>query len=258
MAALAAASLNRDGVRHIVVVNRTPDRAAHLAAQYGGAAAPMESLARSVAEADLVVTCTGAQSYVLDASIVSVGSSGRLALVDLALPRDVDPAVRQIPGIHLVDLERVAADGSVRAAEVAQETDAVRRIVLAEVEAFAAGQRAEAVAPTVAALRVMAADVVAAELDRLRGKTPELDTKERAEVEQAVRRVVDKLLHVPTVRVKQLAGSPGGASYAEALRELFGLDPASVEAVEAIEAVESAEHVEAVASEAAGTTEESR
>jgi glutamyl-tRNA reductase len=253
MAALAAASLSRTGVRQLVVVNRTHERAEHLAAQYGGVAVPMADLGAVLADADLVVTCTGAPGYVLgptdlmsatgdpaktavEAAPSAPTLSGRgLALVDLALPRDVDPEVRDLPGVHLIDLERVAADGSAQAAGAAQEIAAARRIVFDEVEVYAAAQRADAVAPTVAALRVMASDVVRAELERLRGKTPGLDDKARTEVEQTVRRVVDKLLHVPTVRVKQLAGAPGGVSYAEALRELFGLDPASVEAVSTTE-----------------------
>ncbi|NUR57917.1 MAG: glutamyl-tRNA reductase [Catenulispora sp.] len=245
MAALAAASLNRAGVRHMVVANRTQERAEHLAAQYGGVAVPIDALLGSkngysvpaLGEADLVVACTGAPGYVITAEMLTRSAhSHPLALVDLALPRDVDPAVRALPGVHVIDLERVAEDGSAQAAGAAQEIAAVRELVLAEVEAYGAAQRGQAVAPTVAALRVMAADVVRAELERLRGKTPGLSDKDRAEVEQTVRRVVDKLLHVPTVRVKQLAGAPGGSSYAEALRELFGLDPASVEAVSAANA----------------------
>ncbi|MFD0630607.1 glutamyl-tRNA reductase [Catenulispora yoronensis] len=237
MAALAAASLNRAGVRHMVVANRTQERAEHLAAQYGGVSVPIEQIVPALGEADLVVACTGAPGHVITAEMLTRSAhSHPLALVDLALPRDVDPAVRTLPGVHVVDLERVARDGSAQAAGAAQEIAAVRDLVLAEVEGYAAAQRAEAVAPTVAALRVMAADVVRSELERLRGKTPGLADKDRAEVEQTVRRVVDKLLHVPTVRVKQLAGAPGGTSYAEALRELFGLDPASVEAVSAANA----------------------
>ncbi|NUP46488.1 MAG: glutamyl-tRNA reductase [Catenulispora sp.] len=234
MAALAAASLNRAGVRHMVVANRTQDRGEHLAAQYGGVSVPMDEIVPALGEADLVIACTGAPGYVISAEMLTRSAhSHPVALVDLALPRDVDPAVRALPGVHVIDLERVAQDGSAQAAGAAQEIAAVRDLVLAEVEAYAAAQRAESVAPTVAALRVMAAEVVRAELERLRGKTPQLTDKDRAEVEQTVRRVVDKLLHVPTVRVKQLAGAPGGSSYAEALRELFGLDPASVEAVSA-------------------------
>jgi glutamyl-tRNA reductase len=246
MAALAAASLNRAGVRHLVVANRTQERAEHLAALHGGVAVPIDEIVPALGEADLVVACTGAPGYVITGEMLSRSAhSHPLALVDLALPRDVDPAVRALPGVHVVDLERVAEDGSAQAAGAAQEIAAVRDLVLAEVEAYAAAQRAEAVAPTVAALRVMAADVVGAELERLRGKTPGLTDKDRAEVERTVRRVVDKLLHVPTVRVKQLAGAPGGSSYAEALRELFGLDPASVEAVSAANAAGTTNEVSA-------------
>ena len=246
MAALAAASLNRAGVRHMVVANRTQERAEHLAAQYNGVAVPMAEIVPALGEADLVVACTGAPGYVITGEMLNrAAHSHPVALVDLALPRDVDPAVRELSDVHVVDLERVAQDGSAQAAGAAGEIAAVRDLVLAEVEAYAAAQRADAVAPTVAALRVMAADVVRAELDRLRGKTPGLGDKDRAEVEQTVRRVVDKLLHVPTVRVKQLAGAPGGSSYAEALRELFGLDPASVEAVSAANAAGTTNEVSA-------------
>ncbi|MEZ0108888.1 glutamyl-tRNA reductase [Catenulispora sp. EB89] len=246
MAALAAASLNRAGVRHMVVANRTQERADHLASQYGAAAVPMAEIVPALGEADLVVACTGAPGHVITGEMLNrAAHSHPVALVDLALPRDVDPAVRELAGVHVVDLERVAEDGSAQAAGAAQEIAAVRDLVLGEVEAYAAAQRAEAVAPTVAALRVMAADVVRAELERLRGKTPGLSDKDRAEVERTVRRVVDKLLHVPTVRVKQLAGAPGGSSYAEALRELFGLDPASVEAVSAANAAGTTNEVSA-------------
>lgn len=246
MAGLAAASLNRAGVRHMVVANRTAERAEHLASQYNGGTVPIDEVVPALGEADLVIACTGAPGYVITGEMLNrAAHSHPVALVDLALPRDVDPAVRELAGVHVIDLERVAADGSAQAAGAAQEIAAVRDLVLDEVEAYAAAQRAEAVAPTVAALRVMAADVVRAELDRLRGKTPGLSEKDRAEVEQTVRRVVDKLLHVPTVRVKQLAGAPGGSSYAEALRELFGLDPASVEAVSAANAAGTTNEVSA-------------
>jgi glutamyl-tRNA reductase len=103
--------------------------------------------------------------------------------------------------------------------------------VCEEVEAFLSAARAAAVAPTVVALRSMAAEVVDAELSRLAGRVPELDDRDRREIEQTVRRVVDKLLHAPTVRVKELAAAPGGDSYADALRELFDLDPKAPQAI---------------------------
>ncbi|MFF5445809.1 glutamyl-tRNA reductase [Streptomyces sp. NPDC012888] len=153
----------------------------------------------------------------------------RLALLDLAMPRDIDAAVHRIPGVRLVDIESLAEASA--DAPMAADVDAVRGIVADEVAAFGAAQRAAHITPTVVALRAMAAEVVAAEVTRLDGRLPELDERQRAEVTQTVRRVVDKLLHAPTVRVKQLASEPGGAGYADALRELFDLDPQTVAAV---------------------------
>ncbi|MER5484555.1 glutamyl-tRNA reductase [Streptomyces sp. NPDC002812] len=153
----------------------------------------------------------------------------RLALLDLAMPRDIDAAVHRIPGVRLVDIESLAEASA--DAPMAADVDAVRAIVAAEVAAFGAAQRAAHITPTVVALRAMAAEVVAMEVARLDGRVPDLDERQRAEVTQTVRRVVDKLLHAPTVRVKQLASEPGGAGYAEALRELFDLDPQTVASV---------------------------
>ncbi|WP_455352292.1 glutamyl-tRNA reductase [Streptomyces sp. SYSU K217416] len=153
----------------------------------------------------------------------------RLALLDLAMPRDIDAAVHRIPGVRLVDIESLAEASA--DAPMAADVDQVRTIVADEVAAFGAAQRAAHITPTVVALRTMAADVVANEVARLEGRLPGLDDKERAEITQTVRRVVDKLLHAPTVRVKQLASEPGGAGYADALRELFDLDPLAVAAV---------------------------
>ncbi|MEW2418504.1 glutamyl-tRNA reductase [Streptomyces sp. NPDC046866] len=157
------------------------------------------------------------------------GAPVRLALLDLAMPRDIDAAAHRIPGVRLVDIESLAEASA--DAPMAADVDAVRGIVADEVAAFGAAQRAAHITPTVVALRAMAAEVVAMEVARLDGRLPELDQRQRAEVTQTVRRVVDKLLHAPTVRVKQLASEPGGAGYAEALRELFDLDPQTVASV---------------------------
>ncbi|MFE2311289.1 glutamyl-tRNA reductase, partial [Streptomyces sp. NPDC059411] len=157
------------------------------------------------------------------------GQPVRLALLDLAMPRDIDAAVHRIPGVRLVDIESLAEASA--DAPMAADVDAVRGIVAGEVAAFGAAQRAAHITPTVVALRAMAAEVVAMEVARLDGRVPDLDERQRAEVTQTVRRVVDKLLHAPTVRVKQLASEPGGAGYAEALRELFDLDPQTVASV---------------------------
>ncbi|AKJ11624.1 glutamyl-tRNA reductase [Streptomyces incarnatus] len=150
-------------------------------------------------------------------------------LLDLAMPRDIDAAVHRLAGVRLVDIESLAEASA--DAPMAADVDLVRRIVSDEVAAFGAAQRAAHITPTVVALRTMAADVVASEIARLDGRLPDLDERQRGEIRQAVHRVVDKLLHAPTVRVKQLAAEPGGAGYADALRTLFDLDPETVAAV---------------------------
>ncbi|WP_077801055.1 glutamyl-tRNA reductase [Streptomyces sp. JHA26] len=152
-----------------------------------------------------------------------------LFLLDLAMPRDVDAAVHRLTGVRLVDIESLAEASA--DAPMAADVDTVRRIVADEVAAFGAAQRAAHITPTVVALRSMAADVVAGEIARLEGRLPGLDDKHRAEITQTVKRVVDKLLHAPTVRVKQLAAEPGGAGYADALRTLFDLDQETVASV---------------------------
>ncbi len=152
-----------------------------------------------------------------------------LSLLDLAMPRDIDAAVHRLAGVRLVDIESLAEASA--DAPMAADVDQVRRIVSDEVAAFGAAQRAAHITPTVVALRTMAADVVASEIARLEGRLPGLDDKHRGEITQTVRRVVDKLLHAPTVRVKQLAAEPGGAGYADALRTLFDLDQETVASV---------------------------
>jgi glutamyl-tRNA reductase len=242
MSSLAAATLARAGVSELIIANRTQGRAERLAAtlaEYGARVVPFADVATALAQADLVVSCTGAAGIVLTAEEVAAAASKRagatpLALLDLAMPRDVDTRAHALDGVHVVDLETLAeAAARTAGAAGARDVEAVRRIVAQEVVSFGSAQRAAAITPTVVALRTKASEVVRAELDRLDGRLPELDARARAELAQTVNRVVDKLLHSPTVRVKQLAGEPGGASYAEALRELFELDPAAVQAVAA-------------------------
>ncbi|WNI17137.1 glutamyl-tRNA reductase [Actinacidiphila sp. ITFR-21] len=238
MSSLAAATLARAGVAGLTIANRTVERAERLAHALTEQGTPtraitMSEVADGLRTADIVVSCTGATGLVLTADELrtAVGARGGapLAVLDLAMPRDIDGAAHGLPGVTLVDIESLAAASA--DAPMAADVDQVRAIVSQEVAAFGAAQRAARITPTVVALRAMAADVVAGELARLDGRLPDLNDKQRAEITQAVRRVVDKLLHAPTVRVKQLAGEPGGAGYADALRELFDLDPLAVAAV---------------------------
>ncbi len=227
MSALVTASLVRAGVSDLVVANRGAERAGALAEAVGARAVALDQLETELHSADLVLSCTGAAGYVLDTALlarVQQARGGRpLVLVDLALPRDVDPAARALPGVTVVDLEDLAAalDGNGHTAQV----EAVRGIVAEEVAGYVAAGQAARVAPTVVALRTMADEVVAAELARFDARRGDLDPVLRSEVERTVRRVVDKLLHAPTVRVKELAAGPAGLAYAEALHALFDLDP---------------------------------
>jgi glutamyl-tRNA reductase len=152
-----------------------------------------------------------------------------ISIIDLALPHDVDPAVAALPGVTLINLADLAAD--LYDSDAGREVAEVRHIVTQEVAAFLAARRQASVTPTVVALRSMATSVVDAEMSRLDTRMPDLDPTQRAEVLQAVRRVADKLLHEPTVRVKELANETGAVSYATALAELFALDPDKVDAV---------------------------
>ncbi|MCF6526272.1 glutamyl-tRNA reductase [Streptomyces sp. JJ36] len=249
MSSLAATTLARRGATELVIANRTASRAERLAAGLAEEFGPgtrartvaVEDLTAELPHADVVVSCTGATGLVLTADAVrdalatrrasgaSAAAAPRLALLDLAMPRDIDAATHRLEGACLVDIESLAEASA--DAPMAADVDAVRGIVSDEVAAFGAAQRAAVITPTVVALRAMASDVVAAEMARLEGRLQGLDDKQRAEITQTVRRVVDKLLHAPTVRVKQLAGEPGGAGYADALRELFDLDPQAVAAV---------------------------
>ncbi|MFF9018341.1 glutamyl-tRNA reductase [Streptomyces sp. NPDC014870] len=240
MSSLAAATLARVGVSEIVIANRTAARADRLVqiltepGSTGVAARAVEMVAvgDELTRADIVVSCTGATGLVLTGDAVETAMAGRtapLALLDLAMPRDIDAAAHRMPGVRLVDIESLAEASA--DAPMAADVDQVRSIVSDEVAAFGAAQRAAHITPTVVALRTMAADVVAGEVARLEGRLPDLDDKQRAEITQTVRRVVDKLLHAPTVRVKQLASEPGGAGYADALRTLFDLDPETVASV---------------------------
>ncbi|WP_119728255.1 glutamyl-tRNA reductase [Thermomonospora amylolytica] len=232
MSGLAVATLARAGIGEIIVANRTFDRARRLAegAEAPARAIELADLTAALAEADLVISCTGATGLVIAAEQVPPAPHRRFFL-DLALPHDVDPAVGALPGVALAGLDDLRTAEEAAQALGPRAVEAVRRIVADEVAAFLSAARAAAVAPTVVALRSKAAEVVEAELARLAGRLPGLDDRDRAEIAQTVRRVVDKLLHAPTVRVKELASAPGGDTYAAALRELFDLDPKAPEAV---------------------------
>jgi glutamyl-tRNA reductase len=232
MASLAATSLHRAGVE-VTVANRTPDRAQRLADALGGSTVQLDGLAGALQTVDLAVACTGSLGHVLTEAQVESAQQARhfepLVLLDLALPRDIDPGVLGIHGVTLIDLEDLG--DLLRDASYEHDVEGVRRIVAHEVEGYLDARHSDRVTPTVVALRSRASQIVEAELARFDTRQVELDGSARTDVEQLVNRVVDKLLHAPTVRVRELAGEPDGDAYADALHRLFDLDPRVVEAV---------------------------
>jgi glutamyl-tRNA reductase len=238
MGALAAAHLLRAGAREIVVLNRSAEpgeRLAEKVREQGGAArsGPLSDLASELGAADVLLACTGAVGTVVAAEPVIAAVAGRpdrpLVVCDLGLPRDVEPAVAAVPGVRVVDL--VTLQKRLLHTEDEGSVAVARRMIAEEAQQYLAGQRSAEVTPTVTALRRRASEVVDAELLRLDSRLPELDEKTREELSRTVRRVVDKLLHTPTVQVKRLAEGPDGAGYAAALRTLFELDPQAAAAV---------------------------
>jgi glutamyl-tRNA reductase len=238
MGGLAAAHLRRAGVAEVVVLNRTPARAARLAEITAAAGTParsagLDAIPTALAGADVAVVCTGAIGAVVDRDALAAALAARdgrpLVVCDLGLPRDVDPAAAGLPGLTLVDLATLQAKLAGGAGGAA--VTAAQELVAEEAQAYLTAQRSAEVTPTVTALRRRAAEVIDAELLRLDAKLPGLDGGVRDEFSRTVRRVVDKLLHTPTVQVKRLAEGPDGDSYAAALRALFELDPQTPAAV---------------------------
>lgn len=224
MGALAATTAARQGAA-VTVLNRTLERAERLAARVGGRARPLIEGDKALAEADIVIASTGAVGRAVTlrrAADAQVLRGGRPQLyVDLALPHDVDFDVSKLTGVRRLGLQELGA--SLADTATAPAIEEARLIVAAEVTEFLAARAGDAVGPTVAALRDQAAEVVRGELERLHRRTPALTDLERIEIDKAVHRIVGKLLHAPTKRVKELAGEGAGVAYAAALSDLFDL-----------------------------------
>nr|MCW2727300.1 glutamyl-tRNA reductase [Aeromicrobium sp.] len=232
MASLAVRTLVDRGVDpvRIMVANRTYQRAHALVETFGVSAVRWQAMDVELSAADVLISCTGANGVVFDRDRIAQSSAGRpMSLIDLALPRDIDPQARELDGVDLVDLvvlSQLAANAEL-AADVAQ----VRQIVEAEVRTFLAAKAASHITPTVIALRTMATDVVASEMSRLESRLSHLPEDDRAAIRKALHRVAEKLIHTPTVRVQQLIDGPDDLTYADALADLFALDQSAVDAV---------------------------
>jgi glutamyl-tRNA reductase len=224
MGELAIRSLQRRGIRKVRVLNRSLERAARVASRIGAEFGPLDELGKGLAEADLVVASTGSTGVVVTQEAVKgaiAGGERSLFLLDLGVPRDVDPRTREIPDVGVADIddlrdalvdERVGVEG---------EVIKVRALVADETKKFATAKRAARLAPLIEALRERGEEVRAIELRRMASRLAHLSERDRETVEALTRGIVNKLLHDPVVRVKDLSGL--GGDYAKALAELFDL-----------------------------------
>ncbi|HWS38395.1 MAG TPA: glutamyl-tRNA reductase [Actinoplanes sp.] len=221
MGSLSVATLTRNGVGPIKITNRSQQRADRLAELYGATSVPFEDLDAVLAEVDIVVSATASTEPVLTRARLAKLTK-QLVVLDLAVPRDVAADAVDLPGVVVIDIDSLAR--SRRTGPAAAETAAVEQIVTGEVDSFLGWLRGAEIAPTVAALRTRAEEVVSAEMRKLISRRPEFTEEQRGDVSRTLHRVVQQLLHSPTVRVRQLAAEPGGDQYAALLRQLFDLD----------------------------------
>lgn len=216
----AARNLLSRGAEIAVVANRTLDRAEELARQLGAEPLALDELPARLERADVVVSSTSAQGFVLTAAHVPPRRGRPLFLVDLAVPRDLDPAIHQLEDCYLYDVDDLEAVVAESLAGRRKEAERAEEIVAAEAERFRAWQASLDVVPAIASLRARAERIQAAELEKVARR---LSDEERRAVESATAQIVNKLLHLPIVRMKEAAVTADGVVYAETVRHLFGL-----------------------------------
>ena len=229
MAELAVESLRHHGVQHITVVNRTRDRAQQLADRWQAAALTFEHLAEALIDADIVISSTGAPHILIKSPLVESVMRRRpdrpLVFVDIAVPRDVDPDVNQLPNVRCYDIDDLDARLTDSLAERQQEVPQVEAIIAAETDAFMMWLKSLEITPVISDLRAKADSIRRAEMERTLRHLMHLDEADRQRIEILTESLVNKLLHDPTLRLKAEAGNGHAAEYAAAVRHLFALSP---------------------------------
>jgi glutamyl-tRNA reductase len=216
---LAARALASRGAHIIAVANRSQERAQEVAQNFGARASGLDSLREQVAEADVVVASTGAPGFVVTSAHVGERRGRPLFLIDLAVPRDVDPTLNDVDGCYVYDIDDLEAVVEASLAGRRREAERAEAIVSEEAERFRAWQASLDVVPTIASLRARAEAIRSAELSKAR-----LSDAEREAVDSITAQILNKLLHLPTIRMKEAAAAPDGVLYADAVRHLFGLE----------------------------------
>ena len=222
-----ATALVREGAAQITVVNRTESRGAVLAEKVGATVARFEDLQRELTNADVVIACTGAGMPVITADLMERARDNQnspLLIVDIALPRDVESGVGELPGITLRDLDDLSQWAQRGIEQRATEVDQVRAIINEEVERFSSEQAQRQAAPLVAQLRELVEEMRRSEIERYGARLGDLNPQQREAVDAITKRIAAKLLHTPSVRLREAAGTPQGERLAAAVRDLFNLD----------------------------------
>jgi glutamyl-tRNA reductase len=216
---LAAANLASRGARIAYVANRTEETARELAHRFGGAALRLDEVPAKLGEVDVVVTSTSAPEPVLRAEDVPSRRRNPLFFIDIAVPRDVEPGVAKLGGCFLYDIDDLEAVVAETLAGRRAEAERGEQLVAEETERYRAWRASLDVVPAIASLRARAEEIRAAELAKVR-----VSEDERRTLESVTAQILNKLLHLPTVRMKEAAVSANGAVYADAVKHLFGLD----------------------------------
>lgn len=233
MAELVVTHLQGAGVRRLMITNRTFANAVSLAERFHGSAVRIEHMLDHLADADIIISSTGSQSYVIDADLARQAHKTRkgrpMFFIDIAVPRDIDPAVGELSDVYCYDIDDLQSTASANQREREAEADKAHKIVEAEVERYLNWQAGEAATPAIRALRRHFMETGRQELERTLGRLPHLSDSD----EKAVRRLVDgllkKLLHAPSTHLKSAATGPSAHLFAQSICEAFGVDPASTE-----------------------------
>src|SRR6516165_9070609 len=220
---LAAGNLSARGASIAYVANRSHEAAARLADRFGGAALTLDEIAGRLGEVDVVLTSTAAPGVLIEPHQVPARRRRPLFFIDIAVPRDVDPAVHELDGCFLYDIDDLEAVVSETLSGRRAEAEVAERLVVEEAERFREWRASLDVVPAIASLRAHADAIRAAELAKLSSLPPE----ELERLDQVTAQIVAKLLHEPTVRMKEAAADGGGEAYAAAIRRLFGLEEPS-------------------------------
>ena len=227
MAELAARHLMANGVEHILVVNRTLKKAEALAEEFRGSAVSLEEMENHLDMADIVISSTGAPTTLIDKKMVQGVIRRRkhrpMFFIDIAVPRDIDPAVNQVENVYAYDIddleEVVKANIKTRGKEAARAEE----IVIQEVKQFHDWMLSRDVFPTIVTLRAWAEDVRRSELEKTMKKMEDLSAADRKRIEAMTEAILNKILHRPIVSIKHASHSPDGGKFLEAAREMFGL-----------------------------------